>query len=1179
MSYPILGKVDVELNIDDLIIYQELTVLENLTFNIILGIDFLKANKAHINFENNTLAIQENLLNVPLNNIETMNEHYAHVKTIAVEVIPPHCEMIIPVRLSVRHRNNSTVILEPNFSNDIKNLVGSKVVVNVQNGKALYRILNPTGLSIKLYRNKKIAKAFEIDKNGIFASNDNDSIYKSIKVNKYQNVEKELGIKINENLNADQRKQLTELLSRNRNVFAKDITELGKTSYHYHRIDTGNAPPVQSMPYRQTPQMRQETEKHIDIMLKNDIIEESNSPWSSPIVLVRKKKSNMDAKQEYRFAVDYRRLNKCTLKGQNLVFPRIDDVFDTVANSKAVIYSVLDLMSGFFQTPLDPETKHKSAFVTHQAPILVFPDFEKPFVLSVDASDYAIGYVLGQLNPNTKLEHVVAYGGRSLNKNEQKWHINEKEGPGKKNNADALSRREYEKIGPENFPQNEIEQTVAAMSNKKYEIITFDYKGDDEQQPNILTITDNGNEDDETLENIDPEQFKKRKTFRHLQRHCPDFVEIFNYKLDGQVPEERQKARQLDAKAFHYEIDNGILYHFFNARSRSLPKGQNMVKQLAIPRTLRKEVLEAFHDNIVGCHQGEERTYEAVRQRYYWPNMYTDIKTYIKTCEICQRSKRNTHSHPLPLKPMPIEEVFSRWHMDILELPETPEKYRYLLLVVDSGSKWCEAFPMRTQEATEVANILFREIIARFGAPRCIVSDQGANFLSKLVAALCELLQIKRHYTSAYHPQTNAACERMNSFIVQSLRAQLEKQTDWPNYIAPIMMAYRMTPATQSTQYSPFHLLFGQEMRAPIDVALIPKSTLPKNHREYLNKFIKDLLLTRDVAAENTKRAQAKYKTQHDKRAVKPTYLPGDKVMLFCKKVKKGQSPKLKVRWTGPFTITNLGPRLKTDRPDYLLDDTDDPFEEDEDDEENKQNTNKTAQQATTEIQITPDDVEKIISSAWVNKKLCYKIKIKNMSKTEWVHQDKIPENMRREFHENRTHTGKKRKRPLLGNKHKFFEPSNEPQNVTAIDQNNDVKYKQRPKINWDKFPVQAVKLENNRFSVKTILRNNRISHYQPLHRVNGEDQHAFTNLLDYFYGDQFYNIMLTLTGNSQTKDMGPACFVTGSHITHFKIENNVPKCFIHYEEKHIYDPEWVPFETCPPGLLKIFKINMKMSG
>ncbi|CAC5371812.1 unnamed protein product [Mytilus coruscus] len=400
----------------------------------------LKANKAHIDFENNTLSIQENLLNVPLNNIET-NEHYANVKTIAVEVIPPHCEMIIRVRLSVRHRTNSTVILEPNLSNDVKNLVGSKVVVNVQNGKALYRILNPTRLN------------------------------KSIKVNKSQNVDKELGIKINEILNANQRKQLTELLTSNRKVFAKNITEFGKTKYHYHRIDTGDAPPVQSMPYSQTPQMSEEKEKHIDITLKNYIIEESNSP-SSPIVLVHKKKSNMDAKQEFRFAVDY-----------------------------------------------------------------------------LDASDYAIGYVLEQLNPNTKLEHVVAYGGRSLNKNEQKRHINEKEGlalkegikhfnpylatqkftvytdnitlrwietikniqgrlgrwalelqgydfeimhrPGKKNNADALSRREYEQQGPTFYPYTEAEETVASLIDNNYEIITFDYEGDEEQQLNILAITDN----------------------------------------------------------------------------------------------------------------------------------------------------------------------------------------------------------------------------------------------------------------------------------------------------------------------------------------------------------------------------------------------------------------------------------------------------------------------------------------------------------------------------------------------------------------------------------------------------------------------------------------------------------------------------------------------------------------
>lgn len=175
---------------------------------------------------------------------------------------------------------------------------------------------------------------------------------------------------------------------------------------------------------------------------------------------------------------------------------------------------------------------------------------------------------------------------------------------------------------------------------------------------------------------------------------------------------------------------------------------------------------------------------------------------------------------------------------------------------------------MRSQ-VTEVATILFKEIIARYGAPRTIVSDRGQNFLSKLVSALCELLQIKRKCTSTYHPQTNAACERMNSFIVQSLRAQLEKQTDWPNYIAPIMMACRMTPATQSTQFSPFHFLFGQEMRAPIDVALIPKSTMARNHKDHLNEVINQLQVTRTIAAETMQKAQEKYKNQHDKKSSK----------------------------------------------------------------------------------------------------------------------------------------------------------------------------------------------------------------------------------------------------------------------------------------------------------------------
>lgn len=96
--------------------------------------------------------------------------------------------------------------------------------------------------------------------------------------------------------------------------------------------------------------MRHETERQIHKMLKNDVIEESTSPYQSPVVMV--KKSN----GQYRFAVDYRKLNIIT----GLVsfpIPKLDEVFDTIADSKSKIFSVLDLASGFWQVPLDEKTQ------------------------------------------------------------------------------------------------------------------------------------------------------------------------------------------------------------------------------------------------------------------------------------------------------------------------------------------------------------------------------------------------------------------------------------------------------------------------------------------------------------------------------------------------------------------------------------------------------------------------------------------------------------------------------------------------------------------------------------------------------------------------------------------------------------------------------------------------------
>ena len=86
---------------------------------------------------------------------------------------------------------------------------------------------------------------------------------------------------------------------------------------------------------------------------------------------------------------------------------------------------------------------------------------------------------------------------------------------------------------------------------------------------------------------------------------------------------------------------------------------------------------------------------------------------------------------------------------------------------------------------------------------------RGQAFMSKLVNALCEIFHIKRHYTSSYHPQTNSTVERLNSTLAQCLRAYCSKNHEiWPSLLPGIMMAFRMSPSTESTDYSPYFLLF-----------------------------------------------------------------------------------------------------------------------------------------------------------------------------------------------------------------------------------------------------------------------------------------------------------------------------------------------------------------------------------
>ena len=273
---------------------------------------------------------------------------------------------------------------------------------------------------------------------------------------------------------------------------------------------------------------------------------------------------------------------------------------------------------------------------------------------------------------------------------------------------------------------------------------------------------------------------------QRLQYESKDLRQIIDWLKDGQLPDVDKDARRVLLQAENYQIVNGILYHLYFPRNERLDVIKPVIQQLCVPEALRGELLVAYHDN--NGHIGRDRLYETLKQKYYFREMYVSVHEYVSTCAECQKTKTSPHRKKAPLSPLPIGPPFSRIHVDhIGPLPVSPDGYRHLLVVIDSTTLWAEAFHVKSTTAEETADVLYREIICRFGAPQTILSDQGTAFKNKLLTLLCKLLHIKHIYSSPFHPEGNAKVERANRTIATTLRMICPDQSDWPSFIGTIL--------------------------------------------------------------------------------------------------------------------------------------------------------------------------------------------------------------------------------------------------------------------------------------------------------------------------------------------------------------------------------------------------------
>ena len=318
----------------------------------ILGQDFLRANVDSINYKRSCLMMGGDV--VPL---WTGGQalHICRVELQQTVEIPANSMMMVPIKIPQKEHLSELGLVEPSFhlmaTKEISLMGG---VVSISSDPVM-TVLNYGNSSVRLYKNTNLGTCesyFEppmqpIERVACVQEQHNEEFLPDHLVDLYE--------RSSQHLNDQEKSEFVDLLCKYQNVFSQSSEDIGLTNLVKHRINTGDAVPIRQPPRRLPFGKRAIEKQEIETMLDRGVIEQSSSPWASPIVLVTKKDGSC------RFCVDYRKLNEVTIKDA-YPLPRVDDCIDALSGSR--FFSSLDLNSGYWQVAMDEKDKEKTAFTT-----------------------------------------------------------------------------------------------------------------------------------------------------------------------------------------------------------------------------------------------------------------------------------------------------------------------------------------------------------------------------------------------------------------------------------------------------------------------------------------------------------------------------------------------------------------------------------------------------------------------------------------------------------------------------------------------------------------------------------------------------------------------------------------------------------------------------------------------
>ena len=586
-----------------------------------------------------------------------------------------------------------------------------------------------------------------------------------------------------------------------------------------------------------------------------------------------------------------------------------------------------------------------------EAPILAYPRFddldEHPFILSTDwsAENNAIGGVLSQWQDGS--ERVIAYAARRLNPTQASYSATKGElcallvmlqiwshfliyhkfivrsdhsalvwirnfrhptgalarwqqlleqydftvehRPGKTNLvADALSRAEHLELDPTDdsdpFDNDEYHtlNLMGAWKSSGISPITSE-----QWTPRMLRETQ---ESDEDLSKIRRLISSGRKPERDAFDQASSYLKTFY----GLFP-----SLFLDR--------HGVLRHRYSVAGGlgGEPTTRNL---LVLPREIQFDAVRLIHEK--GAHMAADATVNRALRHVYCPGLAAVAEQVVRRCQKCQlaqpRPKPQRHTLYSPQQGYPMQRLCIDY---VGPLCPSTRGNIYILTILDSFSRWIEAFAVKRATAKTTLDILTKEIFPRYGYPESIHSDRGTHFTAAIVDDVCKALSIQLSHTVSYNPKANRV-ERAHRTLGKMLKALTGgEQHRWEEYLPQALYAMR-SAVNRSTGFAPYALMYGKDPPSELDLVFAspPVPEQFDNADAYASALKTRIQRAHAWARENITGAVARQRRAYYQARIK--YQVGQRVWLFTPRLRAGQSSKLATFWTGPWTVKREVNRL-----------------------------------------------------------------------------------------------------------------------------------------------------------------------------------------------------------------------------------------------------------------------------